>query len=76
MTIIVKCFASLREQLGIERISLEYETAMTVGDVWKKITHQRPPENVLSARNHEYVDFSVSLEDGDEVAFFPPVTGG
>jgi molybdopterin synthase sulfur carrier subunit len=34
------------------------------------------PSNVLVAVNMEYTDPSHTLKDGDEVAFFPPVTGG
>jgi molybdopterin synthase sulfur carrier subunit len=35
------------------------------------------PEKVLCAVNQEYVDTDYQLHDGDqEVAFFPPVTGG
>ncbi|MEJ2567238.1 MAG: MoaD/ThiS family protein, partial [Gammaproteobacteria bacterium] len=32
--------------------------------------------NVLIAVNMEYTDGSRVLKNGDEVAFFPPVTGG
>ena len=32
--------------------------------------------NVRAARNHEYTVPSSEVADGDEVAFFPPVTGG
>ena len=31
---------------------------------------------VMTAVNHEYVDENYLLRDKDEVAFFPPVTGG
>jgi molybdopterin synthase sulfur carrier subunit len=30
----------------------------------------------LVAVNHKYVDFKYVLKEGDEIAFFPPVTGG
>ncbi len=34
------------------------------------------PDNILSAINMEYVKADARVKDGDEVAFFPPVTGG
>jgi len=30
----------------------------------------------MVAVNHEYVDMNYLLKDHDEIAFFPPVTGG
>ena len=33
-------------------------------------------KDVLIAVNHKYVDKDFKLNDGDEVAYFPPVTGG
>ncbi|MGD8592332.1 MAG: MoaD/ThiS family protein, partial [Gammaproteobacteria bacterium] len=45
--------------------------------VWDQATHgaQMPP-NTLIAVNMEYVTQDHLIKDGDEVAFFPPVSGG
>jgi molybdopterin converting factor subunit 1 len=32
--------------------------------------------SIVVARNHEFADLSTKLEEGDEVAFLPPVSGG
>ena len=49
----------------------------TVERVWVRATEQAgPPENILLALNHQYVQPGAVVKDGDEVAFFPPVTGG
>ena len=49
---------------------------MSVADVWCAAAGQPLPEDVLMARNLEYVDSDSLVEDGDEIAFFPPITGG
>lgn len=77
MTIQVRFFASLCERLGISGLQLSIDAGATVADVWQQALGEMPaPANVLAAVNLEYVDFSAPVADGDEVAFFPPVTGG
>lgn len=76
MTISVKFFASLREQVGMADASLEASNGMTVQQVWSDTCSIAMPDNTLCAINMEYVDLSQAVQDGDEVAFFPPVTGG
>ena len=45
--------------------------------VWDITTNNTErPNNVLVAINLEYAQFESTVKDGDEVAFFPPVTGG
>ena len=77
MTIQVRFFASLREQIGVAEKQLEASPSMTVADVWQQASNQSDlPLNTLMAINMEYVDAGQHVADGDEVAFFPPVTGG
>jgi molybdopterin synthase sulfur carrier subunit len=77
MTITVKFFASLRERVGLAETSLQATTAMTVAQVWQTATNNSDmPDNTLCAINMDYVNASETVTDGDEVAFFPPVTGG
>ena len=73
----VKFFASLREAVGQAENELAVDTCKTVLDVWNATTASMElPENTLMAVNMDYVDSSHSVNAGDEVAFFPPVTGG
>ena len=79
MLIKVKYFASLRETLGRSEDSLEIENSnITVSELWVMVTDKQKniPGNVLTAINMEYVKADAKVRDGDEVAFFPPVTGG
>lgn len=76
MSIEVKFFASLRERLGKDRQQLEASQIQTVAGVWQQCVEEGMPANVLMAVNMEYVDADHAVHDGDEVAFFPPVTGG
>jgi molybdopterin synthase sulfur carrier subunit len=77
MAITARFFASLRESLGLEESDVVLSEANTVADVWNQATHgaQMPP-NTLIAVNMEYVTHDYRIKDGDEVAFFPPVSGG
>ena len=77
MNITVKFFASLREQTGKSDASIASTDSITVLQAWQQASGlDSVPENTLCAINMEYVDQSAMLNDGDEVAFFPPVTGG
>ena len=49
----------------------------TARDVWMASVYGiEIPGNVLVAVNQQHSDFDATVEEGDEVAFFPPVTGG
>ena len=77
MTITVKFFARLRDEFGRGAATVDYAPDMTVSQVWRAVADGRGmPAGTLVAVNHEHVKGDARLGDGDEVAFFPPVTGG
>ncbi len=77
MTITVKFFASLRESIGHDSDNVDSAIAATAADVWRLSTEGKEfPPNTLVAINMEYSDPGQPVKNGDEVAFFPPVTGG
>lgn len=85
MKVKVLFFASLREQLGTGAVELEVPPA--VGTVGALRAHLRglgssydvalgEKRALRMAVNQEMVPASAALKAGDEIAFFPPVTGG
>lgn len=77
MVLTVKFFASLSEQTGLTEVTLETGRAATVLETWHQATdRQTMPANTLCAINMTYAHPDDPVDDGDEVAFFPPVTGG
>ena len=78
-------FASIREQLGLRKLAIELPSkAVSLADFKQLLIDRHEPfwaqvllaDNVVKAVNQQVVDDSYSVADGDEVAFFPPVTGG
>lgn len=77
MQLKVKFFASLSEQTGLTETTLDADSPATVLDAWNLATgDQTLPVNILCAINMAYARLDESVSDGDEIAFFPPVTGG
>ena len=77
MQLKVKFFASLSEQTGLTETSVDADSPATVLDAWNLATgDQTLPVNILCAINMAYARLDDSVSDGDEIAFFPPVTGG
>lgn len=76
-------FAALREQLNCSELSISSENITTIADLknhlastdenWQQVFANTA---LLSAVNHDMVNSEQAIKAGDEVAFFPPVTGG
>jgi len=73
-------FASLKESHKIANENIQVSPNMTVNKLRlmliDKYGEQHYPNNILCAVNHEIANDSTQLSDNDEVAFYPPVTGG
>ena len=84
MKIHVRYFASLREVLGPDEtvelddrtatIAALRETLVALGGRHAEVLARERP--VRAALNRTLTPESAALADGDEVGFFPPVTGG
>ena len=78
--ITIRCFAQVREILGCETRELApSHTPQCASDLLKAIAGERAadlPKPLLVAINCEHASLTSPVKDGDEVAFFPPVSGG
>ncbi|AXS84192.1 MULTISPECIES: MoaD/ThiS family protein [Marinobacter] len=82
-TITVRFFARLREELDTEQLVIEARPGLTAGDVLADLASQGGPwgqlqgdQPVMIAVNQAMAKPGSAVEAGDELAFFPPVTGG
>jgi molybdopterin synthase sulfur carrier subunit len=78
MRVRLRFFAALRERMG-PRGERFVADGTTVGVLWRALVRERPDlaaTRVRFAVNQTYVEPGHALSDGDEVAFFPPVSGG
>ncbi len=83
MKIQLRFFASLREALGAQAV-LELPEGASVGAARAALLAQGEPfasalapgRALRAALNQTLCDEAAALQDGDELAFFPPVTGG
>jgi MoaE-MoaD fusion protein len=74
-------FAGLRETVGRETLELDHRELRTVRDVWNVVQMRFPQagnfgKSLLFAVNQEFADSEACIKEGDEVAIFPPVSGG
>jgi molybdopterin converting factor subunit 1 len=77
----VRLFASFREAVGTTKLDWEAPGGSTVADVLADIRARYPAlgpaaDKAMVAVNQEYVTASLVLNDGDEIALIPPVSGG
>lgn len=82
-TITVRFFARLREELGTDQMTIEAKPGLTAGDVLEDLASQggtwtqlQGDQPVMIAINQAMAKPGTAVQAGDELAFFPPVTGG
>ncbi len=77
----VLLFAALRDAAGREGFEFPAEPSATATALWERLVAQCPALEPYTRRtrvavNGEYADWDTELRNGDEVVFFPPVSGG
>ena len=81
MLVTVRLFARLREIAGASELARTVPDGATARAVWDQLAGEFPglgdyASAISCAVNDEYSRLTTTLEDGDEVAFLPPVSGG
>lgn len=81
MTITVKLFATLKDRAGAGQVTVETPDQLSVGELRQAIGRQHPALAELTKRsvvsvNHEFAFNEDTVRATDEVALFPPVSGG
>ena len=80
MPITIKLFAHFRDLLGKSELTIAASPGLTVADLFQDTIGERAtPElrkSTMFAVNETYVPGDTKVNDGDRVAFIPPVSGG
>jgi molybdopterin converting factor subunit 1 len=81
MRVRVRLFASLREAAGLGETELQLKAPATAEDAWTALAARHPAvaprrASLAVSVNRRYARFDAPLQDGDEVVFIPPVSGG
>ena len=81
MQVKVQMFAVLRDITGTESLALELPAGARAIDIWNMLRERHPQlapmaEPPMTAVNEEYAAHDSLLQDGDRIAFIPPVSGG
>ena len=76
----VKCFSQVKYSLGVEELTFELEEGIYVSDLEKIVREKALGKldgvTLRTAINRKYISDNAILNDGDEIAFIPPVQGG
>ena len=81
MRVTVRLFARLRDLAGSGELVRDVPAPATIEQVWRSLVKDMPAladyERTMSvALNTDYSRMSAAVQDGDEVALLPPVSGG
>ena len=81
MRVRVLFFASLKDIVGSRELPLEVADGSTISDLLSQLESNYPRMKdyrsvILTAINEDYVDKTARISEGDEIAIFPPVSGG
>jgi len=81
MRVTVLYFSTLKKATGLHREELQLAPGSSLSDLLTAVTHLHPDvaahlPSLLLSRNQEWSPREAVLQEGDEVALMPPVSGG
>jgi len=81
MRITIRLFALLKDRAGADHLTLDLPEKSTIAEAVKELRQRIPAladhlSNIAYALNHSYTQPNTPLQDGDELALIPPVSGG
>ncbi len=77
----IRLFAGLRDLVGTQELQIDLRQTSRVSELFARLADQFPAleayrNSLMIAVNEEYGSWDSPVRAGDEVAFFPPVSGG
>ncbi len=81
MRVTIRLFARLRDIAGAPDLQRDIAPPATIGSVWRQLIAEYPAmaayeSSISAAVNADYARMTAPVNDGDEIAFLPPVSGG
>ncbi|MGK7885675.1 MAG: MoaD/ThiS family protein [Crocosphaera sp.] len=81
ITVTIKLFAIYQEVYGIPELIRQFPLETTVSEVLSLIIEEHPQLQKWQSItrfsiNYKFVEGDTKLQDGDELVFIPPVSGG
>jgi len=81
MRVTIRLFGRLHDLAGASVLERDIDAPATAAGAWQRLSAEVPAlapyaQSVSVAVNADFARMTTGLEDGDEVAFLPPVSGG
>lgn len=81
MKFTVQLFATIKDRVGSPQVTLDLNSPATVANLLEQLVEKYPAvapslHSMIISVNQEFADRSRSITPGDEIALFPPVSGG
>lgn len=80
MQLVIQTFGIAREILGSSAHRSDFKTGITAGELLEQLKLEFPSlvalNSIILAVNATYVDADTIINEGDEIAIIPPVSGG